>query len=70
MKCHYCNSTTKELRPYGPNHLMVCFGCAMATPERKAEAGKNFEIHLMGCGDGVVVIGEDTGPRPLDCKPQ
>jgi hypothetical protein len=37
----------------------------MATPEREAEASKNYLAQLDACG-GVAIIGEETGPRPLN----
>jgi len=61
--CHYCASTTKELRPYGPKSAWVCFHCAMATPEREAETGRNFGVQLEAAGP-VAVIGEAVGPYP------
>lgn len=66
MKCHYCNKTN-DLRPYGPKGAMVCFDCAMATPEREAETERNFLLQLNACGN-FVVIGEEVGPYPY--KPE
>lgn len=63
--CHYCGSALKELRPYGPRGEMVCFTCAMETPERKAQTSRAFGMQLIGAGP-VVVIGEATGPRPFN----
>lgn len=45
MKCHYCGTTT-DLRPYGPHGSMVCFDCAMSTPEREKETAQNFAVQL------------------------
>lgn len=64
MKCNYCG-TTKDLRPYGPRGSMVCFACAMETPERKAEAMRNFETQLRACGPVAVIDGSEVGPYPL-----
>jgi len=50
--CQYCGEF-KECRPYGPNGTDICFKCAMATPERKAEAVAAFRRVL---GDGPVEI--------------
>jgi hypothetical protein len=61
--CCYCGNS-QGLRPYGPAGAWVCFPCAMATPERVAEAHRNFDAQLEAAGP-VVVIGEETGPRPL-----
>lgn len=64
MKCHYCTATG-DLRPYGPRGSMVCFGCAMGTPERKAETERNYLTQLIAAGP-VAVIGEEVGPYPID----
>lgn len=64
--CFYCEAT-RELRPYGPNGSLVCFKCAMATPEREAETGRNFDAQLNAAGP-IALIGEETGPRPLTGK--
>lgn len=63
MKCHYCDQTT-NLRPYGPRAAMVCFDCAMSTPERKAEAEQQFAGQLAACGDVAVIDGTNVGPYP------
>lgn len=60
--CHYCGAMDDN-RPYGPSGAWVCFPCAMATPEREAEASKQFTTQLLACA-GVTIIGEETGPRP------
>lgn len=63
MKCHYCDKTS-DLRPYGPRGSMVCFKCAMSTPEREAETGKNFSIQLAASGQVAVIDGTEKGPYP------
>jgi len=63
MNCHYCG-TSKDLRPYGPGHSMVCFDCAMSTPERREETKRNFAAQLDAI-DGPAVIGSEQGPYPL-----
>ena len=68
MKCHYCNKTS-DLRPYGPRGSMVCFECAMSTPERKAETEKNFGAQLDACGQAAVIDGSEAGPYPAQHKP-
>lgn len=65
--CHYCRTGEREMRPYGPDGAWVCFPCAFATPERKAETEQNYGAQLMGSGPAAV-IGEETGPRPLAGK--
>jgi len=68
-KCHYCE-TAGDLRPYGPRGAFVCFECAMSTPERAAEAERNFVAQLDACGPVAVVDGSDVGPYPLpDAQP-
>lgn len=65
-KCHYCGSTTADLRPYGPGGADVCFKCAMATPERKAQAEAAFHTMMdasAAMGD-VIVLGGSSGPNP------
>lgn len=64
-KCYKegCDKTT-DLRPYGPRGEWVCFKCAFATPEDKAATEKSFGSQLDAAGT-VVVLGEETGPRPL-----
>lgn len=61
--CYVCKSTEEELRPYGLNGQWICFDCMMGDPERQAESARQFE-NQMNCGP-IVVIGEETGPRPL-----
>jgi|SRR5207302_3034323 len=54
-----------ELRPYGPNAAWICFGCMKSSPAREAEAKRQFGAQLEAAGKKVL-IGEPTGPRPLD----
>lgn len=54
-----------EVRPYGPQGAWICFNCMTASPEREAEAKKQFGSQLDAAGS-VAIIGETTGPRPLD----
>lgn len=61
--CHYCG-TTNDLRPYGPKGAMVCFDCAMSTPERKAEAEYNFAVQLDAAGPVAMIDGTEVGPYP------
>lgn len=69
MKCHYCDKTD-NLRPYGPRGSMVCFACAMSTPERKAETERNFGAQLEACGPDAVIDGSGVGPYPVQHHPQ
>lgn len=70
--CHYCGTSEKDLRPYGPGGAWVCFPCAMATPEREAQAEAAFGALLEGAEaispTGIVAIGEQSGPRPFDLR--
>lgn len=67
MKCFYCSDSEQEMRPYGPNGSMVCFGCAFSTKERQEETSKNFSSQLEQAASGgdIVVIGTEAGPYPL-----
>jgi len=69
MKCHYCGQTS-DLRPYGPRGSMICFGCAMSSPERKAETEHNFSTQLAACGPDAVIDGSEVGPYPAKHHPQ
>lgn len=64
MRCLYCG-TIDDLRPYGKRGSMICFDCAMSTPERKAEVERNFAAQLDAAGP-TAVIGGEAGPYPLD----
>lgn len=68
MKCLYCDKTS-DLRPYGPRGAMVCFACAMSSPERKAETERNFSAQVDACGPDVVIDGTEVGPYPAKHKP-
>lgn len=48
-----------DLRPYGFDSAMVCFECAMAAPERAAEAQRRLLAHAatIPAGQGLVVGG-------------
>lgn len=68
--CHYCSTTERDLRPYGPAGSWVCFPCATETPERKNQSQSAFGA-LLDASEaisptGLVAIGESTGPRPFD----
>ena len=66
--CAICQSTEEELRPYGKNGTDICFDCMIATPEREAEAKKNFAALLNAndvLGNGVTIIGGEDGPIPF-----
>lgn len=66
--CHVCGSTTRELRPYGAGGAPICFPCMTESPEREAEAGRQFggRLGIAAAADphGVVAIGSDMPPVP------
>ena len=64
-ECYYCKSTDEEMRPYGPGMSWVCFDCGM---EHEKETERNFDAQIEACGDGLVLIGEETGPRLIDTE--
>jgi hypothetical protein len=48
-RCSSCDKTV-ECRPYGKGGAQICFDCAMATPESKAEAERQMAQRLFGEG--------------------
>ena len=48
-RCTACGKVD-ECRPYGKGGAQVCFDCAMATPESKAEAERQMGMRLFGEG--------------------
>lgn len=69
MKCLYCDKTF-DLRPYGPKGAMVCFECATAKPERKAETERNFASQVRAVKGPVLLDGTEVGPYPAEHHPQ
>lgn len=67
--CHYCETTERELRPYGPEGSWVCFPCATATPEREHGTEAQFGLLLNAnqaiSPSGATVLTTD-GPVPFD----
>jgi hypothetical protein len=63
MICTECNNDS-DCRPYGENGAMICFGCGMKNEER---TNRNFLSQLNAASDisNTVIIGEETGPRPI-----
>ena len=63
MICTECNKD-EECRPYGNNGAMVCFECAMKDEDR---TNRNFLSQLVAAAklSSTVIIGEETGPRPI-----
>jgi hypothetical protein len=69
MNCHYCGTTEREMRPYGPGGSLVCFPCATATPEREKDMEAQFGLLLAAneaiSPSGATVLTAD-GPVPFD----
>ena len=73
--CHYCGLLTGqvdprgkpvEMRPYGPGGAWVCFGCAMATPEREKETESNLGAAMDAAGPVALIDTRDNfGVRPF-----
>jgi len=68
MNCCYCEKSD-DLRPYGPHGAMVCFDCAMSTPERRAATENNFAQQLDASGEFALLDGTETGPYPAKHHP-
>jgi hypothetical protein len=64
--CSDCKNDD-DCRPYGKGGAMVCFSCAM---KDEAETQRNFlaQLHAASMQSNVVILGEQTGPRPLTGK--
>lgn len=63
MICNVCQND-KDCRPYGEQHSMICFSCMKVSPQREAEAIKNFSIQFNGAGP-IVAVGTEVGPFPF-----
>jgi hypothetical protein len=48
---------------------MVCFDCAMSTPERRAATENNFAQQLDASGEFALLDGTETGPYPAKHHP-
>lgn len=60
-----CCGVSNDTRPYGSRGSMICFDCAMSTPERRAETERNFALQLAACGPVAVIDGSSNGPYPM-----
>ncbi|MCP4958276.1 MAG: hypothetical protein GY925_03295 [Actinomycetia bacterium] len=66
--CHYCGTTTGELRPYGPGGSSLCFDCLTSDPEIEAAAGRAM-MSQIEASEAVSDLGSSIltadGPNPL-----
>ena len=60
MKCCTTCDTPGDVRPYGLGGVLVCFKCAMSTPEGTAIAEYQFVTQLEACGTSAAL-----GPQGL-----
>lgn len=62
--CVYCGkaSSLEQLRPYGVDGALSCFGCAMK-PENKATTEAAFKTQLDSAGPTPVLDPAGVGPR-------
>ena len=67
MICFYCKEDRDaiNMRPYGPNNAYVCYRCAFATPERKAQTDAAFAKRFKACEGAPVVVLTPDGPLPI-----
>jgi hypothetical protein len=57
--CKTCGAKG-DLRPYGKGGALICFSCAMGTPESTREAERRFIAQFDG---GKTVVIDSAGPR-------
>lgn len=73
IKCYYCSNEFEDddMRPYGPNRAWTCYDCG-TLPENaettKAMCYAAFNEAIDASSDGVIAIGEHTGPRPMNVR--
>lgn len=62
-QCTVCQQDD-ECRPYGRGGTMICYDCAMKDP---SETEKNFlsQLQVAHQHSRIVLLGEETGPRPM-----
>ncbi len=68
IKCYCCNRDSEqvELRPYGPNASLICFECAMSTPEKEAETERNYALQLEAAlAKSNIIMLSEAGPVPV-----
>lgn len=65
-----CGEEGKDVRPYGPRGGMICFDCAQATPESRAETARNFSAQMEAAGPFVFFDADsELGPYPAEHHP-
>ena len=68
IACCHCG-TTEQLRPYGPGGAPICFACAQASPERKAETeaamAAIFNASAAMSDIGAVLLHSESGFHPF-----
>ena len=67
--CTECGKVA-DLRPYGKDFAPICYECstllAKTTMQDEARTRRNFVKRLNEASYGVVVIGTEAGPQPLE----
>lgn len=70
VTCSYCENDHEDydVRPYGHNGSLICFNCVKSSPELEEIAKNNFlaQLDAASAHSKIVVLGEPTGPRPLN----
>lgn len=61
-RCYVCKQPG-DLCPYGERGQTICFACMKASPEREAEAKRQFGAHLDAIKEDAVVL-TPHGPVP------
>lgn len=61
--CHYCDSTTLDLYPYGPGSADACLPCMTASPEREETAAREWQIRYDAAMEAWTTAVE-TGASP------
>lgn len=70
-KCHYCKSEKEQhdLRPYGPNGVMVCCPCVREDPDRNDLAIEMMSKLLLEVAQtSSVVVLDDNGFRKFEAE--
>lgn len=65
--CTVCN-LSEDTRPYGKGGSLICYTCAMATPERQAEATRQLHARFAKLDGQPFVISADKPPEALTAE--